>query len=208
MTSMENLALPQRPHIFSPSRTDKLCASHKTKLHVIVIINLFDVHAFLWSQWMTAVLSNLPLYVSISDVTASQSRAGVNQQPSYNRIETHSEKLQTRARENLGCLLFLSVQLLQHWRCVFSKVGLYLPEALHRRSLSGSKKKMKRATPVDKTGWFLPSVLMQISNNSTLVVLILTILISLSLWRTSNSISVEEKKADLCPLCPLFPLIK
>lgn len=63
---------------------------------------------------MTTVLGNLPLYVSISDVTASQSRAGVNQQPSYNRVETHSEKLQTRAREDLGYLLFLSVQLLQH----------------------------------------------------------------------------------------------
>lgn len=44
MASMENLALPQRPHIFSPSRTDKLCATHKTELHVIVIINLFLVY--------------------------------------------------------------------------------------------------------------------------------------------------------------------
>lgn len=58
---------------------------------------------------MTAALSKLPLYESISDVTALQTRTGVNQQLSYDGAETAKTSL------------FLTVPLLQRRNCVFFK---------------------------------------------------------------------------------------
>lgn len=129
-------------HLLCLLHQKKLCAGCKTELHIIVIIYLFGVPAaFFQSKWMTTALRNLPLYVSISDVTASQSGAGVNQQPSYYRGETQPQKLQTHAREDLGFVFCFAPS---NWKFVFSEVSSNRPEALQHFLLSARKKKLSQ----------------------------------------------------------------
>lgn len=96
--SVHTPSLPLAPKSFAPVGEPN-CA---------LLISCFDAHtAFLWSKWMTAALSNLPLYVFISDW---QSRPGVNQQPSHNRREnavTETTNTHTQ-REDLG-MSFVSI---------------------------------------------------------------------------------------------------
>lgn len=81
---------------FASAPTHPRCLMHQGPLAAAHYYYLFLrglYRCFSGSQWVTAALSELFLYVSISDVNASQSRAWVNQQPSYNRGETQSQKL-------------------------------------------------------------------------------------------------------------------